>query len=177
MKKTVNVAFCGIITALSAVLMMLTGIFTFSTYALPAIAGLFTALAVIEISNKWGWLVYAATSLLSVILPNDKEAVLLYILFFGFYPILKSHLEKIKSRALEYMVKFLIFNACVIAATWLATVVLGIPLDMIDGIGKWTIPLLLALGNITFLLYDFALTGVISQYLRRFHPRIHKFFR
>ena len=156
--------------------MMLTGIFTFSTYALPAIAGILTALAVIEISNKWGWLVYAATSLLSVILPNDKEAVLLYIFFFGFYPILKSHLEKLKSRPLEYTLKLILFNVCVVVAVWLATVVLGIPFEMIEGIGKWTIPLLLVMGNIVFILYDFALTGVISQYLHRLHPRIRKFF-
>ena len=40
----------------------------------------------------------------------------MFIFFFGYYPILKGILERIKPKALSYLVKFLIFNLALVLA-------------------------------------------------------------
>lgn len=70
--------------------MFLTGLIPIGTYALPAIAGVLLIVAVIEIGAKWAWMIYAAVAVLSLLFAADKEAALLFVLFFGYYPVLKS---------------------------------------------------------------------------------------
>ncbi|MGN1130191.1 MAG: hypothetical protein ACI4Q8_02475, partial [Ruminococcus sp.] len=87
MKNTFKVALCGVISAFALVLMLLTGIIWGGTFAFPCFAGMLLTVVVIEFSPKWAYCVYGAVSLLSLILAGDKEAVVYFILFFGFYPI------------------------------------------------------------------------------------------
>lgn len=50
-------------------------------------------------------------------LAGDKEAVVYYIMFFGYYPIIKGAIEgKIKTRAVQFVLKYAVFNAAVIGA-------------------------------------------------------------
>ena len=98
MNKSIRVAFCGIITALCTVLMFLTGLISIGTYALPAFAGILLIVVVIEMGTGWAWPVYIAVSVLSVLLSGDKEAALLFVLFFGYYPILKAVFEKMQKK-------------------------------------------------------------------------------
>lgn len=48
---------------------------------------------VIELGAKWAWAVFAAISILSLFFAGDKEAALYFVMFFGFYPILKARIE------------------------------------------------------------------------------------
>ena len=98
MKQTVKITFCGIIAALSAVFMLLS-YFPYLTYAVPAVAGLLIMITVIEAGHKWGIGAYIAASAL-VFLFAEPEGKLLYICFFGYYPILKAVFDRRKSRAL-----------------------------------------------------------------------------
>ena len=172
-----KLAFSAIIAALSTVLMFLSGVIPVATIALPAIAGCMLIPVVIETNIKWGFAVYMVCSLLSLLLSSDKEAVFFYILFFGYYPLLYAVLGKIKWSVLRYAVKLLIYNMAVVAETLLSVYVLGIPFEMISGLGRVTIPLLLVLANLVFILYDYALDGLITAYIRRFHSKIHHLFR
>ena len=50
----------------------------------------FLIVAVIEIGGENGaWMIYAAVAVLSLLFAADKEAALLFVLFFGYYPVLK----------------------------------------------------------------------------------------
>ena len=77
MKQSSKTAFGGILTALSVVLMFLTGVIPFLTFALPALAGALLILIVTEIGSKWALCVYAAVSILSLLVVADKEAAML----------------------------------------------------------------------------------------------------
>lgn len=55
MKNTYKIALGGMITALSVLLMFLTGLFPMATYALPAIAGVLLISAVIEIGSGYAF--------------------------------------------------------------------------------------------------------------------------
>ena len=135
MKQSSQTAFGGILTALSVVLMFLTGIIPFLTFALPALAGALLILIVMEIGPKWALCVYAAVSILSLLVVADKEAAMMYAAFFGYYPVIKSFLESKLPRVVEWIVKFLIFNAAMVLAYVIIIFVFGMPLDEMEEFG------------------------------------------
>ena len=74
----------------------------------------------------------------------------MYVAFFGYYPIIKSSLEKHLPRVAEWIVKLLIFNAATLAGFAFSTYVLGVPFEEMEEFGGYGIPVLLALANFVF---------------------------
>lgn len=176
LNRSAQVSFCGVATALSTALMFLTGLVPVSTYGLPALAGLPCMVVVIEMGHRWAWPVFAAVGILSLLMVPDKEAVVLYFLLFGYYPILKAMLERL-SRILCWVLKFAVFNAAMIAGFFLAVFVLGIPKDSFLVFGSATPLVFLGVGNVVFFLYDYTLSGLVQEYLRRFHSLAQRWLR
>lgn len=155
--------------------MLLTFIPT-ATYALPAVAGAVLIPIVIEAGAGSGWMVYAAVALLSLFISSDKEAAILFISFFGYYPVLKSQLEWIPKRWIEWFVKLVIFNVTMIASYLLMLYVFNLDIDSFTIGGVNLSYAFLAAGNVVFVIYDLALTNVISAYMRLLHPKLVKIF-
>lgn len=177
MKQSSKTALGGIVSALSVTLMLLTAVIPFMTYALPLLAGALLILMVIEINKRWAFIVYVAVSLLAVLVVPDKEAAVFYIAFFGYYPIIKAPLEKHLPNVAEWIVKFLIFNASVVAGYLVSTYALGIPFDDMGDMGKYGVAVLLVLANAVFLAYDIMLTKFITLYLKKFRKSFRKIFK
>lgn len=155
--KTKNTAVCGLMTALSVVLMMLTTLIPVFMYVIPIVTGLLV-LFVAEVSDKkWGVGVYFATSLLSLLLITDKEAALTYALFFGYYPLIKDVMEKLP-KALSWVLKYLLFNVAAVSIGVISFYVFGVSGEEYNEFGKYTIPILLVMANLAFVLYDICLT-------------------
>lgn len=154
--------------------MFMTAIFPFATYALPAMAGIVLIAVVIENGSKTALLVYTAVSLLSLFIVPDKEAALMFIAFFGYYPIIKAFLERIRPKLLEYIAKFSIFNIAILLAYSLIVYIFNVPdiLEELGSLGKYSAYILLFMGNIVFIIYDFALTNIIAIYIRWFRRKI-----
>lgn len=172
--KSFKISLCAMVTALSTVVMMLTGLITIGSYALPAIAGIFMVIIVIEINKKWAFATYISTSMLSVFLASDKEAVIIFILFFGYYPILKALIERLKNKVIIWILKFLVFNVSAITYYIAALKILMLPDDSFTIFGV-SLPLFfLMLGNIVFLLYDYTLSLLVKAYIFRVHPKLRK---
>lgn len=178
MNHSGKVALGGMVTALCVVLMFLTGVIPIATYALPAVSGVLLVVIVIEMGAKWSWMVYAAVSVLSLLFAPDKEAAVLFVLFFGYYPILKSHIEKRQGKKLlAWVLKFLVFNAAMIASFFIAVKLLSIPEDSFTLFGVYLPWVFLLLGNIVFLIYDYALSGLILMYIQKLHSSVKKMLR
>ncbi len=155
--KTKNTAVCGLMTALSVVLMMLTTIIPVFMYVIPIVTGLLVLFAS-DISNKkWGAGVYFSTAFLSLLLITDKEVALTYALFFGYYPLLKSFIEKIPT-FISWVLKFILFNIAAVSIGVISFYVFGVSGEEYNEFGKYTIPILLIMANIAFVLYDICLT-------------------
>lgn len=172
-----RVAFGGVISALCLAVLFLSGVFPFAEYAIPAAAGLFLTALVIDFGKPIAWLCWGAVSLLALFVVPNKEAALLFACLFGPYPILKSVLEHLPSRILEWICKLLIFNAGAVAAYALLVFAFGIQeaLDsmQIPGLSlSWSLLLFLIGGNVVFLLYDYALSGLIAFYLQQIRPKL-----
>ncbi|MBQ6601631.1 MAG: hypothetical protein IIX36_08300, partial [Clostridia bacterium] len=103
----------AMVTALSVVILIPSAMQVF-VYALPAMAGMLTMFAVVEIDKKWAVGSYVATSLIGLLFVANKEAVMYYVAFFGYYPVAKAILESRLPRVAEYVLKFLLFNASII---------------------------------------------------------------
>jgi len=98
LKTTFKVTISGVLSALSLVFMMLTSLVPLGTFAFPCMAGIVLMVIVVEAGHKWAWGAFICVSLLSLFLAGDKEAVVYYIMFFGYYPIIKGAIEgKIKT--------------------------------------------------------------------------------
>ena len=146
-----RMAVCGMTVALGVVLMVLGAILELGMYVCPMFVGLF----LIPIGNKWGvkyhLLLWAAISLLCLMLVSNLEQNLMFLCLFGWYPALRPRLQRLP-RLPRLLVKLALFNAIVIAIEALLILVL-VP----EAMGTALTVILLALGNVTFLLYDFAI--------------------
>lgn len=175
-KKSQQVALGGVATGICIVLMFLTGMIPFSYYALPAMAGLVLIAVKEENGLKTALIVFAAVSLLSLFVVPVKEAALLFVAFFGYYPIVRDSLTRIKPSFLSVILKFIIFNIAVVAAYWIIIHVFGISeiLDDFGNFGKYSALVLLAFGNIFFIIYDFAIRNITLAYRNWFRPKFLK---
>jgi len=169
MKNSGKIALGGIIGALSSIIMLFTFI-PFFTYAAPAIAGCLLIFIVIEADFRWALAVYVIVSIISFMF--EKEAAVFFILFFGYYPIIKSFLERTKSRIIEWVLKLLIFNAAVISGYFLAMAFLGIDTNDIEILKKYGEPILLVLANFAFLLYDICVSRMVTIYVLKLRSRL-----
>lgn len=169
--KSRKIAFGGIVAALSVVLMLLTGVLPFGTYALPCFAGILLTSIVIEFGIPWAIGVYVGVSVLSFLLVSDKEAALYYTLILGIYPILKSLFERIKLRWLSFLIKLLYFNLMAVAAFYISIFVLSIPIESFSLFGVNMPFLFLLIGNAVFVVYDICVTRLISAYLNVWRSR------
>lgn len=177
MKQTLRLAFCGVVTGLSVAVMLLSALVPVATYALPGLAGILSIALVVEFGIGWALPAYAATALVSLFLVPDKETALVYLLFAGYYPIVKALIERVPSRVLAYAIKFALFNAAAIGIFFLSVYVLGVPMESFQVFGKYLPWLLLLLGNAAFFAYDFAVSGLVVMYYRRLHPVFEKWFQ
>lgn len=177
--NTARIAMCGMVSALSVVLMMFEGMVQIASIAMPAIAGCLLIPIVAEAGLGWAFGSYGATAVLCLLLAPDKEAALIYVLFFGYYPALFAVLGRIRNSAVRWAAKLAVFNAAAVGEAMLAAFVLGLPWeDMLPLLPMpWGALVLLLLANVVFVLYDFTLAGLIMEYFKRLHGRLAKYFK
>lgn len=176
MRKSVNktrtLAFCSVISAVSLVLMFITGLIPVGTYAFPCVAGALLAVVVIESGYIFAFTTYIVVALMSALFVADKEAALYYIAFLGFYPILKGLFEKVRIKLLQYILKFALFNICIVAAFFVSITLLSVPKESFVLFGVYIPWVFLVLGNIVFAVYDFCLTRIISEYAYKWRKKL-----
>ena len=167
MKQSFKIAFGGILCAFSVILVLL-GNIPMAEYIGPTFAGIILAWAVIEMGALPSVGVYVATSILSFLLSGNKEPAMLYALFFGYFPILRIVLQqKIRFAAVRWLIKFIVFNISMVIAY----------LEEMDGIGKYTIYVLLAGGNLLMVVVDFCIEKLSHLYRLKWQKRIHGIFK
>ena len=144
--------------------------------SMAVLASVLCAILVIEYGKGAPWSVFFVTALLSVLLLPNKFPALLYAVFFGYYPIIKEKIEKIPSRIAGWAIKLCIFTVAT-ALLFLLMNVFTVDLDVSEfsagPIIKAVFVLLLAL---TLVIYDLALTKMITFYIVRLRHRFKKIF-
>lgn len=170
-------AFCGVMSALCLALMLISSLVPFLTYAMPALSGVLLIVVALSMGQSASLIIYICVSALSLLFVTDKECALLFVCFFGYYPFLKLRLDGMQSKLLRVVCKFLLFNTEVLLSQALMIYVFGIPLELLAGLGLWTIPVLLLLANMLFMLYDCMLSQLRRVYCLKWHRYVERFFR
>ena len=171
-QKTMRIAFCGMMTALSVVLMLLGGLIPVLLYVSPLAAGLLLLAVLMEYGKKAAWLTWLATALCVLLVGVDKEAAFFYG-FIGYYPILKWEIDRrIPNRGLRLGAKLVLFTFSVgLMYLLLATLFPAIMLvESFGGIGMLVIFAVML--NVCLLLYDRALLPMAVLYDRRLRPHL-----
>lgn len=160
----VKVAYPAILGALALVLVYLGSIAPTGSWGIVAAAGLLPGLAVISVGLKAGLLCWAGVSLLAFLLVPDKFCVLLFGALFGLYPVVKSLVEGLRRKPLEYLLKLAFFNAAftLVYLTMAGAVAASLP-EALGG-SAWV---LYGAANVVFLLYDYGFSRLIGLYIAR----------
>lgn len=119
---------------------------------------------------------FLATSLLSFILVTDKECMMMYVIFFGYYPIVREYFTKIKNKAFRIITKLTFFNIMMILCQVILIKIFGIPF-LEDGQGKSFIIVFALLMNLLFLVYELMIEKVTLLYIYKLEKRIKKIFK
>ena len=159
-----SIALAALLAALALVVLYLSVLAPTGRMGLVAVAGLLPAAAVVSGGLSVGALCYGGTALLALFLLPDKGNALLYLLFFGPYPLVKSAAEQLR-RPAELAVKLLFFNVMLTVFRFGLTAVFlpALPPAAADAV-LWV---LYPAGNVVFLAYDFGFTKLIAFYTVR----------
>ena len=174
-KLSYNIAYCGITVALGIVIMLMAMI-PAMTYVVPAVSGIIIWTISEQISKRWAILAYVAASLLVFLIIPEFEAKIYFILFFGYYPVVRDIFEKKLPKALSYLVKFAVFNAAVVIAYNIVAPIIGADkiLEGLEFMGDMAVWGFLAMANIAFFCYEVCLGTIVFAFRKWLKPRLKK---
>lgn len=163
--KSKHIAESGILVAATIVILYTASILPISTLSVLTLASCLIPISIIRTSVKNAILVYLSSSLLSFFILPIKMSIY-YILFFGIYGVMKYFIERLNKLTLEIILKIMCFNTLLGFIYFIVTNFLG------NFSIKFPIYLLWLIAQIVFLIYDYALTMIISIYLQKLHKQI-----
>ena len=167
---TKKLTVCALLAALGVIIMYVGSLMEVLDISMSVLASLLCVIAVIEYGKSAPWMIFLVTSILAFLLLPNKSPAYFYAVFFGFYPILKEKFEK-KPKVLCWILKEIVFNVC-LAGMVVITVFLLIDPTKSTLINPFTISAAVVLAEAVFILYDIALTRLISFYIFNLRKRL-----
>ncbi len=168
MKNTKRIAFSGVAAALSVVIMYIAGITDILSLSGVLVAAFMILFIYIEYGTKTALSVYAAVSIISVLILPDKFSAVVYVLFAGYYPIIMTKLER-KPKLIAWTLKLVCFNAVLIAMTVASRYIAYVEAEL---------PIIEAavfvLANLVFVMSDILAGRLIVLYIIKYRPRLYK---
>lgn len=179
MRKTESqkIALCGMLGALSVVLLLIGSALQIGTYAAPMLAAFLLIPVLEDYGPRYALTLYATVSILAVLLVPETELAFFYVLVMGYYPVLRVKLNVLKNTVLRWVIKFAVFNAATVLVYLLLFALLGpAVLDELLADGTAMLAALLAAGNLSFWLCDRALAALTRYYHLVVKPKLKKKF-
>lgn len=174
--KSRRMALCGLLGALSVLVLLLGSIVPFATFCCPILAMVVMVPVVTEYDTKTALLYYAAVAILGIILVPDKEVTLIYA-FLGYYPAIREKLNgAIRGTVLRTLVKLVMFLISVVTMYALAIYLFQMG-DLASEFQTTSLMVLLAmlvLGCALFLLCDVVLARMTLLYRRKLRGKLFK---
>ena len=175
-KLAFKVALGGVITSLCLLCMFCSGFLPMLDYTIPTFAGFMMVIMIVETNAAWAFVTYVSVSLLSLLITPNIQASLLFVIFMGYYPILKYFLDKLKNRPLTWAIKLAVFNLAV-AGFYMLIQYVFMTEDLLEGMedfGKYALLILWAGANVFFFIYDRLVGQLTDIYVNWFRKRILK---
>ena len=178
-KRVKDLTLGAVLSALGVAIIALGFVVEVLDLSAAAIASFICVFAVIEIGGIYPWLIFAVTGALSVILLPTNLGAWCYVLFFGYFPILKEKIERLK-KPFAWVIKMAIGNvAFAILLFGVGTLTYGTGLSFTELVNKvfetdfgtGMAIAMVAMVEALFVLYDIALTRLITFYFKRLRHR------
>ena len=157
-----NIAKGGLFTAAGFIFLYLSSFMPTNKLAFLILSSVVIPITLLTCDLKTSILVYGATSLLSLLIPN-KIICIVYIFLFGIYGIVKYYAEKLDNRVIEFIVKYAFFNISLGICYFIYS---SLFMELTNS--KLPIYILIAGAEVIFGVYDFILTGFISYFMNKF---------
>ena len=146
------------------------------TYAIPALSGLFIMIVLFEVGRGYALGGFVCSALLNF-LTGDIVSSILFVLFFGYYPILKAVYDKRQNKILQWSLKTVSFTAAAVIGFFAFKIIIGLEIGDLYIWGKHTVVLILVVLYAVFVLYDIALSQAAGFYFSRIRPKISKYLK
>ncbi len=167
-RQTICLTLSALLSALGIVLLALGSLFETLDISMAALASFFCVYAVIEMRGGYPWMIWVVTGGLAFLLLPQKTPALFY-LFLGHYPMIKALVERLP-----------LTISWVIKLAWLHVsgllIFLGVRFLFAPGTQwdprVWYWILLYICAVAAFVLFDLALTRIITFYLVRLQKRM-----
>lgn len=167
-RRASRAALGGVLAALSLLLLYVAALLPSGRIGMVAVAGLVPAVGVISGGLGTGFLCYAATALLGLLLVPDKGCALLYALFFGLYPMVKNAIERLHRLPAELVLKLVFFNLILVIFLFAFSALL---FPLLPQRMQTALPLF-GIGNVVFLVYDYGFSKLITCFAARIRKAI-----
>ena len=169
-KLTLSAMMCAITVAMLAVASFLGDL----DLTILMFASLCMVFVYVEIGSPYTYLTWLVSSLLTFLFFPSRYFWVVYLFIFGFYPILKGFVEKLK-RPFWLVLKLLWLNVTLVIVYFIISFILGI--DLTEGEAEWMIYVLWGLANVSFVCYDVLIGIVVRLYLVRYRDKLVRLFR
>ena len=157
-KNTKKLTVSAVLCALTLVLMLSGSIVEVMDLSVGAVASFAVIFAVLELGGAYPMLIWSVGSVLGMLLLPNKLPAIYYLLFFGWYPIVKRYLERLPM-VFSWIAKC---AACAASLTLICLIsVYFAGVEDIIPMSVWVYVVVLPV----FVIYDIALTRLISAYL------------
>ncbi len=167
MSKVNKLTLSSILLAGAVLCLYLASAFPVMSLTLIAIASIITYVAIIECKSLYALMVYIATTALGFLIVPDKSCVILYTLLFGAYPFIKHFSEKVKIKALSWLIKLLCVNALIFILYFAFKELL---LSFVPA--NWLLIFAYLAFNFVFITFDICITRLKVFYMWRIHRHI-----
>ena len=156
-----RISLTAMFASMSLVFLYLSAILPSGSVAAYFLSSVFVMGLVLEEEMGLAFLMFAAVSLLSLLIMPDLTRTVPYVLFFGHYGIGKYYIERrFRDKTIVYVLKLLYYNAGLALIYWLAYGVFQ--QDILSaGIPLWAI---IVIAEAAFVLYDYLFTKVTGYY-------------
>lgn len=170
------VSLCGVMSGLALALMFIMGMVPSFEYISPAMGGILIWVIRRELGVKYGLVSYLAVGLLGILLVPNYEAIMMFLFLLGYYPIIREYLQKIKLKALQWLVKLIVFAVPSVGAYMVLIYLLGLSYlaEDAEDFGKYGALVLLGMGAFAFILYDICLGYLHPFYDKVIKPKIKR---
>ena len=171
-KLSFRIAFGGIASALCVLLMFSAAILPFMMYAFPMLSGLLIYAVSYECGRKTGLAAYVSVATLILILSPEKESALLFALFFGYYPILSVYMDRLRSKLLQWVIRFSVLNIAIAAVYFILMKVL-VAVDS-EEFTKYSMIFFFVCWNLLLIVYDKLIRILTVRYVKTFRKKLFK---
>lgn len=156
--KARQMAFGGMMTAVSIVIMALGSIIPLNTYTCPVVCIFLTRPVLERCGRTVGWCYYLAVMFLSLILAPDREAAMVYTVM-GYYPMIRPLFEKLGP--VKKAAKVIFFTAMGALSYCLLLLVMGV--EAAIGEGWLLIVVSVLLWDVLFMRLDYMLGAPVRK--------------